>query len=189
MNPPIFSLEKGGAGTFSDGKLMTRINDGFCRTVLEEFVTHGAPKEILADAKPHIGTDRLRTLIVAIRKEIISLGGEVRFHSPAEDLIVKDGKIAAVVTRGEKIPCDCLILAPGNAARPLFSCCLAREIAIESKPFSVGARIEHLQEAIDAAMYGDYAGHPGWDTQNTSSQNVNRKRDGQFTPFACVREA
>ena len=151
---------EGGAGTFSDGKLMTRINDGFCRTVLEEFVMHGAPKEILTDAKPHIGTDRLRTLIVAIRKEIISLGGEVRFHSPAEDLIVKDEKIAAVVTRGEKIPCDCLILAPGNAARPLFSCCLDREIAIESKPFSVGARIEHLQEAIDAAMYGDYAGHP-----------------------------
>lgn len=151
---------EGGAGTFSDGKLMTRINDGFCRTVLEEFVAHGAPKEILTAAKPHIGTDLLRKVVVAIRQEITALGGEVRFHAAAEDIITKDGKITAVITQGEEIPCDCLILAPGNAARPLFACCLERGIAIEAKPFSVGARIEHLQEEIDRAMYGDYAGHP-----------------------------
>ena len=151
---------EGGAGTFSDGKLMTRINDGFCRVVLEEFVAHGAPKEILTAAKPHIGTDLLRKVVVAIRQEIVSLGGEVRFHAAAEDIIAKDGKITGVIAQGEEIPCDCLILAPGNAARPLFTCCMERGIAIEAKPFSVGARIEHPQEAIDHAMYGDYAGHP-----------------------------
>ena len=151
---------EGGAGTFSDGKLMTRINDGFCRVVLDEFVAHGAPKEILTAAKPHIGTDLLRKVVVAIRQEIVSLGGEVRFHAAAEDIIAKDGKITGVIAQGEEIPCDCLILAPGNAARPLFTCSMERGIAIEAKPFSVGARIEHPQEAIDHAMYGDYAGHP-----------------------------
>lgn len=151
---------EGGAGTFSDGKLMTRINDGFCRVVLEEFVAHGAPKEILTAAKPHIGTDLLRKVVVAIRQEIVSLGGEVRFHAAAEDIIAKDGKITGVIAQGEEISCDCLILAPGNAARPLFTCSMERGIAIEAKPFSVGARIEHPQEAIDHAMYGDYAGHP-----------------------------
>lgn len=151
---------EGGAGTFSDGKLMTRINDGFCRVVLEEFVAHGAPKEILTAAKPHIGTDLLRKVVVAIRQEIVSLGGEVRFHTAAEDIIAKDGKITGVIAQGEEIPCDCLILAPGNAARPLFTCSMERGIAMEAKPFSVGARIEHPQEAIDHAMYGDYAGHP-----------------------------
>lgn len=127
---------EGGAGTFSDGKLMTRINDGFCRVVLEEFVAHGAPKEILTAAKPHIGTDLLRKVVVAIRQEIVSLGGEVRFHAAAEDIIAKDGKITGVIAQGEEIPCDCLILAPGNAARPLFTCCMERGIAIEAKPFS-----------------------------------------------------
>ena len=123
-------------------------------------MAHGAPKEILTAAKPHIGTDLLRKVVVAIRQEIVSLGGEVRFHAAAEDIIAKDGKITGVIAQGEEIPCDCLILAPGNAARPLFTCCMERGIAMEAKPFSVGARIEHLQEAIDHAMYGDYAGHP-----------------------------
>lgn len=151
---------EGGAGTFSDGKLMTRINDGFCRVVLEEFVAHGAPKEILTAAKPHIGTDLLRKVVVAIRQEIVSLGGEVRFHTAAEDIIAKDGKITGVIAQGEEIPCDCLILAPGNAARPLFTCSMERGIAMEAKPFSVGARIEHPQEAIDHAMYGGLCRSP-----------------------------
>ena len=155
-----YAFGEGGAGTFSDGKLMTRINDGFCRVVLEEFVAHGAPKEILTAAKPHIGTDLLRKAVVAIRQEIVAMGGEVRFHTAAEDIITDNGKLFGIIANGEEIPCNCLILAPGNAARPLFTCCMERGIAIEAKPFSVGARIEHPQEAIDHAMYGDYAGHP-----------------------------
>lgn len=151
---------EGGAGTFSDGKLMTRINDGLCRAVLEEFVAHGAPKEILTAAKPHIGTDLLRKVVVAIRQEIIALGGEVRFHTALEDFTVCSGTVTGVMANGEEIACESVILAPGNAARPLYTCCLERGIAIEAKPFSVGARIEHLQEKIDHAMYGDYAGHP-----------------------------
>lgn len=151
---------EGGAGTFSDGKLMTRINDGFCRTVLEEFVAHGAPREILTAAKPHIGTDLLRKVVVAIRQEIIAQGGEVRFYTEAEDIEVIGKKVSAVFAGGERIACDCLVAAPGNAARTLFYCCRQRDVALQSKPFSVGARIEHLQEDIDCAMYGKYAGHP-----------------------------
>ena len=123
---------EGGAGTFSDGKLMTRINDGFCRVVLEEFVAHGAPKEILTAAKPHIGTDLLRKAVVAIRQEIVAMGGEVRFHTAAEDIITDNGKLFGIIANGEEIPCNCLILAPGNAARPLFTCCMERGIAIGS---------------------------------------------------------
>lgn len=151
---------EGGAGTFSDGKLMTRINDSFCRTVLEEFVTHGAPKEILTAAKPHIGTDILRKVVVVIREEIIRQGGEVRFHTLVEDVNLKNGRVISVTANGEELPCDCLLMAPGNAARGLFSRCLEHGIPIEAKPFSVGARIEHLQADIDTALYGDYAGHP-----------------------------
>ena len=151
---------EGGAGTFSDGKLMTRINDGFCRTVLEEFVAHGAPEEILTAAKPHIGTDLLRKVVVAIRQEILKWGGEVLFHTAAEDITVQNGKVFSVIAAEKEIPCDCLIIAPGNAARMLFSCCLERGVDLEAKPFSVGARIEHSQEMIDRALYGKNAGHP-----------------------------
>lgn len=151
---------EGGAGTFSDGKLMTRINDGFCRLVLQELVDHGAPEEILVQAKPHIGTDLLRNVVVALRKEIIDLGGEVRFHTEVTDILLENGKIAGVVTNEGEIPCECVVFAIGNAARGLFRRSLQRGIAIESKPFSVGVRIEHLQHNIDEAMYGRMAGHP-----------------------------
>ena len=151
---------EGGAGTFSDGKLMTRINDGYCRYVLEELVAHGAPPEILIAAKPHIGTDVLRQVVVSIRREIVSLGGEVCFHTAAKDLQIHGCKVSGVITDAGVIPCSCLVLAPGNAARPLFFLCLEKGIQITSKPFSVGARIEHLQQKIDHAMYGIYAGHP-----------------------------
>ena len=151
---------EGGAGTFSDGKLMTRINDGYCRYVLEELAAHGAPPEILTAAKPHIGTDVLRQVVVSIRREIVSLGGEVRFHTAAKDLQIHGCKVSGVITDAGVIPCSCLVLAPGNAARPLFFLCLEKGIQITSKPFSVGARIEHLQQKIDNAMYGNYAGHP-----------------------------
>ena len=139
---------------------MTRINDGYCRYVLEELAAHGAPPEILTAAKPHIGTDVLRQVVVSIRREIVSLGGEVCFHTAAKDLQIHGCKVSGVITDAGVIPCSCLVLAPGNAARPLFFLCLEKGIQITSKPFSVGARIEHLQQKIDNAMYGNYAGHP-----------------------------
>lgn len=151
---------EGGAGTFSDGKLTTRINDPLCTRVLEKFVQFGAPEEILTKAKPHIGTDNLRNIVVNLRKKIVELGGEVRFLSPIEDIEINCGKLRSVSVNGEKIPCSALVLAVGHSAHDTFEILLKNGVDLQPKAFSVGARIEHLQADIDAALYGKFAGHP-----------------------------
>ncbi len=150
----------GGAGTFSDGKLVTRIHDPYCRYVLQELFHFGAPKEVLTFAKPHIGTDRLRGVVKAIEAKIIALGGEVRYHTKMTDFTRKNGKIIAVQTdRGEQ-PCSGVILAVGHSARDVYTMLDREGFLLEPKAFSVGVRIEHLQEKIDQALYGDFAGDP-----------------------------
>ncbi len=151
---------EGGAGTFSDGKLTTRINDPLCSRVLKRLCQFGAPDEILTKAKPHIGTDNLRSIVKNLREKIIELGGEVRFLSPIEDIDVTGGKIKSIKTNGEEISCGALVLAVGHSAHDTFEMLLNNGVEIIPKPFSVGARIEHLQADIDAALYGKYAGHP-----------------------------
>ncbi len=155
---------EGGAGTFSDGKLNTGIKNVRCRAVLEEFVRFGADPKILIDAKPHVGTDRLVGIVKALRNEVISLGGEVRFSCRLDDIEFRDGKVASITaTNGntkEKIECDTLILATGHSARDTFLMLKNRGVFMERKPFSVGARIEHRREDIDRALYGSFAGHP-----------------------------
>lgn len=152
---------EGGAGTFSDGKLTTRINDPLCRYVLEKFAEFGAPQEILAKAKPHIGTDKLRGVIKNMREKIIRLGGDVRFNSVMTDFSCADGKVVSVtVNGGDVIPCDALILAVGHSARDTFEMLYGKKIFLEPKPFSVGARIEHRQEDIDRSLYGKYWADP-----------------------------
>lgn len=151
---------EGGAGTFSDGKLNTGIKDYRCRAVLEEFYKHGAPESILTDAKPHIGTDILVNVVKSIRKEIISLGGEVRFETKLCDLRFKDGKLVSALTENEEIPCEQLILATGHSARDTFSMLKKNGVKMIRKPFSMGVRIEHLQSDINRALYGDFANHP-----------------------------
>ncbi|MBE6788235.1 MAG: hypothetical protein E7539_01055 [Ruminococcaceae bacterium] len=151
---------EGGAGTFSDGKLTTRINDPLCDYVLKEFVRLGAPSEILKKAKPHIGTDYLREIVKSIKKEIVSLGGEVLTSSQLTDIIVKNGEIDQIVINGSYIPCSALILAIGHSARDTFEMLMQKSIAIESKPFSIGVRIEHLQSDINFGLYGKYMNHP-----------------------------
>ena len=151
---------EGGAGTFSDGKLNTGIKDYRCRAVLEEFYKHGAPESILTDAKPHIGTDILVNVVKSIRKEIISLGGEVRFETKLCDLRFKDGKLVSALTENEEIPCEQLILATGHSARDTFSMLKNNGVKMIRKPFSMGVRIEHLQSDINRALYGDFANHP-----------------------------
>lgn len=151
---------EGGAGTFSDGKLTTRINDPLCARVLEKFVLFGAPEEILTKAKPHIGTDNLRNIVVNLREKIIELGGEVRFLSPIEDVEINRGRLRSVSVNGEKIPCKALALAVGHSAHDTFEILLKNGVDLQPKAFSVGARIEHLQVDIDAALYGKFAGHP-----------------------------
>ena len=152
---------EGGAGTFSDGKLNTGTKDPRARLVLQVFAEAGAPREILWEAKPHIGTDRLPGAVRAIREEIRSLGGEVRFHTRADDLLTRNGRLSGVVLGdGERLECSRLILAVGHSARDTFRMLDRQGIALEQKPFSLGARIEHLQSAVDRAQYGRFAGHP-----------------------------
>lgn len=151
---------EGGAGTFSDGKLTTRINDPRCSFILDEMIAHGAPEEIRHRQKPHVGTDLLRDIVKNIRKEILSLGGQVRFYTCVEDIIEKNGKLCAVKTNQGEISTETLILAVGHSARDTFEMLLQKNIFLEPKPFSVGVRIEQKQETIDRGLYGDKAGHP-----------------------------
>ena len=155
---------EGGAGTFSDGKLNTGTGSQLISVVLGEFVKFGAPPQILYDAKPHVGTDKLRGVIKNMRGEIVSLGGEVYFDSRLVDIKSCGGKIASVEVdtkdRGLwSIPCDCCILAIGHSARDTFEM-LASKVDIEQKPFSIGVRIEHLQSAVDKGQYGGQKGLP-----------------------------
>lgn len=151
---------EGGAGTFSDGKLTTRINDPLCSRVLEKLFEFGAPEEILIKAKPHIGTDKLRGVVKNLRKRIIELGGEVRFLSPLENITISGGQVRSVTVNGAEIPCGVLVSAIGHSAHDTFEMLIKSGVELVPKAFSVGARIEHLQSDIDKALYGKYAGHP-----------------------------
>lgn len=152
---------EGGAGTFSDGKLNTGTKDSRQRKVLEEFAAHGAPEEILYNAKPHIGTDKLKITVKSIREEIISLGGKVMFETKLTDFEVTDGSISSVTIekngKTEKLEAESVILAIGHSARDTFEMLERKKLPIEAKPFSVGARIEHLREKIDRAQFGGFA--------------------------------
>ncbi len=154
---------EGGAGTFSDGKLYSQIKDPrhLGRKVLEEFVKAGAPPEILYVSHPHIGTFRLVGMVEKMRETILSLGGEIRFKSRVDDIMIEDGSVKGVVlSSGERIETDHLVLAVGHSARDTFEMLERRGVYIEAKPFSVGFRIEHPQSLIDAARYGKNAGNP-----------------------------
>lgn len=144
---------EGGAGTFSDGKLNSGIHNPLCREVLETFAAHGAPEEILYDAKPHIGTDRLREVVKAIREEILRLGGEIHFNEAVKELVIENGRIAGVVGR-ERYDTDHVILAIGHSARDTFEMLYQKGVPMQPKAFSMGARIEHPQALINAAQYG-----------------------------------
>ena len=155
---------EGGAGAFSDGKLNTGTKDPRTRKVLEEFVSHGAPEDILINAKPHIGTDKLKPTVKAIRNDIISLGGEVRFSTRLTRIITKDGRAVGVEVESngkkETLHTDSVILALGHSARDTFRMLCSDGFVMEAKPFSVGVRIEHLQENINKAQYGRFFDHP-----------------------------
>lgn len=150
---------EGGAGTFSDGKLTTRISDSRCDYVLNEFVNNGAPTDILRNAKPHIGTDKLRGVIKNMREKIIENGGQVFFDSQITDIKVKNNSVYSVVVNDKEIRTDNLILAVGHSARDTFQMLYNKGIAIENKNFSVGVRVEQLQSTINKGLYGSLAGH------------------------------
>ncbi len=159
---------EGGAGTFSDGKLYSQIKDPnhYGRKVLNEFVTAGAPEEILYVSHPHIGTFRLVGMVEKMRETIIALGGEIRFESRVDDIeIAPDANgqsqvQALILASGERIAANHIVLAVGHSARDTFEMIHKRGIFIEAKPFSIGFRIEHPQSLIDNARHGPNAQHP-----------------------------
>jgi hypothetical protein len=154
---------EGGAGLFSDGKLYSQIKDPnfYGRKVMQEFVRAGAPAQILYVSKPHIGTFRLTGVVTEMRKQIIALGGEVRFESRVTDLLIDDGQVGGVVLAdGETVRSRHVVLALGHSARDTFRMLHQRGVFIEPKAFAVGFRIEHPQSMIDEARLGPYAGHP-----------------------------
>ena len=157
---------EGGAGTYSDGKLYTRISDPLCRYVLETYYRHGADPQILIDARPHIGSDRLPNICSRIRRKIESLGGEIRFESRVDEFRVEEGSKAdagpglqAVRIKGEWLAAGPTLLAIGHSARDTIQMLADRGVAIESKPFQIGVRIEHPQAMVDRWQYGAAAHH------------------------------
>lgn len=161
LNPNAnIQFGEGGAGTFSDGKLTTRIGDELCGFVTETFLQHGAPAEIAIRQKPHVGTDLLRQVIASIRLEIEQLGGEVRFNTALTGLTVKNGRLAGIETTEGTLPCEVLVLAVGHSARDTFAMLQKSGLNLICKPFSVGFRAEHLQTAIEESLYHEAAGHP-----------------------------
>lgn len=157
---------EGGAGTFSDGKLTTNIKNPFAKHVLHWFVDAGAPESILVDAHPHLGSDNLPGIVSAMRKEIIERGGEVRFATRLSAWRFEEGHLAVVELEGtesgvrEELPASNVVLACGHSARDAFELCRDAGFAMEQKPFSVGVRIEHPQQAINQAQWGKAAHHP-----------------------------
>ncbi len=157
VNPDSnYCFGEGGAGTYSDGKLYTRSNKrGNVSKVLQIFVDHGAESDIMLDAQPHIGSNKLPKIIAGIRKTILDNNGEVHFNAKVTDLIIKDGKIVGVTVNGEnEVLADYVILATGHSARDIYYLLNDKKIQIESKPYAVGFRVEHPQELINELQYG-----------------------------------
>ncbi len=154
----------GGAGTFSDGKLVTRIHDPLCTYVLERFVEFGAPREILWLAKPHVGTDRLVGIVDGIARRITELGGEIRYNTMLDDIVISNGSVTKAILKStssqmhsDELEISALILAIGHSARDTYEMLASRGLTLIAKPFSVGVRVEHLQSDINSALYGKYA--------------------------------
>ena len=146
---------EGGAGTFSDGKLNTGVNNVRIGWVLEQFVKAGARENILYDAKPHVGTDVLLTVVQNLRKRIIDLGGEVRFNAQVVNILSDNGRLTGLeLLDGSTVPCDTAIFAIGHSARDTFEMLHQRQVPMEAKPFAMGVRIEHKQTLIDESQYG-----------------------------------
>lgn len=156
---------EGGAGTFSDGKLTTNINDKNCFKVIDEFVKAGAPEEISYYSKPHIGTDKLKIVIKNIRQKIISMGGEFKFENQLIGFETENNKIVGVdvldiqSNNEYKIETDRVVLAIGHSSRDTFEMIYNKNVNIIQKAFSIGARVEHSRKMIDESQYGIFANH------------------------------
>jgi uncharacterized protein len=156
-----YCFGEGGAGTYSDGKLYTRSKDrAGVAAVIADLVRFGAPSEIAADARPHVGSNRLPIVLVALRNHLTTLGVDYRFETGATGLRAEAGRVRAVRVAGGEIPADVVVLAVGHSARAVYEWAVPAGIALERKPIAVGVRIEHPQRLIDEIQYGEAAGHP-----------------------------
>lgn len=173
----------GGAGTFSDGKLVTRVGDPLCNYVLSRFREFGAPEEILVKAKPHVGTDILSGVIAAMLARIAAFGGTVRYRTRMTDFAETANGVRVTLSTGEE-PAGALVLAVGHSARDTFSVLMNRNMTLIPKPFSVGVRIEHLREDIDRALYGAAAGHPALGAAEYALSDTTGER-GVYTFCMC----
>lgn len=174
----------GGAGTFSDGKLLTRINDPKCAFVLETFVRFGAPEEILTRAKPHVGTDVLRTVVDNILSHIEELGGDVIYRCRLTDLReTSDGQVIAETTKGT-FNASCVVLALGHSARDTYKTLIQNQYDIIAKPISVGVRIEHKRSFIEEALYGRFAGNKNLGAAEYALSDTKGER-GVYTFCMC----
>ena len=175
---------EGGAGTFSDGKLTTRISDPLCREVLNVFCDCGADKEILYVSKPHLGTDNLINIVKKLRQKIISLGGEVHFNEQLTDIAIENEKIKKAIGNSE-YDTDNIIIAIGHSARDTFTMLFEKGVEMIPKAFSVGARIEHPQSLVNECQYGDYAKYPQLGAADYNISYHNKSGRGVYTFCMC----
>jgi hypothetical protein len=150
---------EGGAGAFSDGKLTTRIGDPISKEIIEILAKHSKIESLTYMSHPHIGTDKLKDTVKNLRNEIIEMGGEFHFNKKATDIIIKNNKITGIIVDNEKIDSNVVILACGHSAKDTYKFLHKNDVSMISKPFSVGARIEHFREDINFMQYGKYANH------------------------------
>jgi uncharacterized FAD-dependent dehydrogenase len=192
VNPDSnYCFGEGGAGTYSDGKLYTRSKKrGDIRRVLEIFVAHGAKEDILFDAHPHIGTNKLPTLVSALRQSILDAGGEVHFNEKVVDFVIDGNTMKGVITEsGNKYVGNSVILATGHSARDIFHLLHRREVLIEAKSFALGVRVEHPQAFIDSVQYhcsgsrGDYL--PASSYSLVHQAKINGSERGVFSFCMC----
>ncbi|QDG49246.1 FAD-binding protein [Persicimonas caeni] len=184
---------EGGAGTWSDGKLYTRVSDIRVKHILETIVELGGPSDILWKGKPHLGTDRLVGLCKAFRKRLTDLGAEVRFGAFVSDFVIDKtaggNLVKQVVLRdGEKIDCDRVIMAVGHSAREMYRWLASNNVALEPKPFAVGFRVEHRQQLINEIQYGKWAGKEGLPTADyrlTANLKDGDKKRGVYSFCMC----
>ncbi len=192
VNPDSnYCFGEGGAGTYSDGKLYTRSKKrGDVRRILEMMVAHGAKPDILFDAHPHIGTNKLPRLVADLRQTILNAGGEIHFNTRVTDLILEFSVIKGVITQhADKVDGEAVILATGHSARDIFFLLHEKKIAIEPKPFALGVRVEHHQNLIDQVQYhcfpdrGDFL--PASSYSLVHQANVNGRDRGVFSFCMC----
>lgn len=176
---------EGGAGTFSDGKLTTRMKDIRVKKVLEEFIEAGGDPAIYYQHRPHIGTDILRILVENIRKKIISMGGEIHFETRLESIEIHNGKVQGVITNTGKIACDHVILCCGHSASDTYTTLFNQGITMIQKDFAAGVRVEHPQTLINQNQYGRYAEHPSLSAASYSLTHRSSNGRGVYSFCMC----